>query len=175
LLPVMLLLAGGVVSLYCLWQLRTWLREMPQPEQGKDPVRLEALVDELVATAETTVAMVQERSEALTAAVAQADRRLIELSAAVKAAPVTAVPAAASAALSEPPLPVVPGPEPKPEPEPEPDLEPEPQPEPGRELHTRVYRLADQGHDVTAIARQMGLTKGEVLLILGLRQGARSL
>lgn len=37
-------------------------------------------------------------------------------------------------------------------------------------LYRRVYSLHDQGVDVTQIAKQVGLTKGEVQLILGLRE-----
>lgn len=152
--PVTLLLAGGAISLYCLWQLGRWLRETDQTTRETDPARLEALVDELVVTAETTVTMIQDRSEALSGVIAQADKRLAELSAAV-AAPVAA-PVEAVAT----------------EQEPAPDA---PAVEAGRGTHAQVYQLADNGQDVTAIARQMGLTKGEVLLILGLRQTGRGL
>ena len=146
-LPGLFLLAGGAVSLYCLWQLGRWLREGTEAPPARDASRLEALVDELVATAEATVTMIQDRSEALSDVIAEADRRLALL---------TAVPAPAPVAVNEP--------------------EPAgPEVEPGRELHAQVYRLLDGGQDVTAVARQLGLTKGEVLLIQGLRQPSRSL
>lgn len=38
------------------------------------------------------------------------------------------------------------------------------------ETHRLVYTLADKGNDVTQIARQLSMAKGEVQLILGLRR-----
>lgn len=182
-LPFLLLLAGGAVSLYCLWQFKRWLGE-PQEANPAGSQRLEVLVDELVATAEATSAVVQEKAETLTELIAEADRRIRALAdggaeapapaAAVQrpavAAPVPetavhvpagVVQAQAAAAQA---LPTV---------APEPARTAAAPPAPASalpELHRQVYALADSGHDVTAIARRLGLSKGEVMLVLGLRK-----
>jgi len=165
LLPWLALLVGGAVSLYCLWQFRRWLG-VPQEAVPAASRRLEVLVDELVATAEAASAVVQEKADALTELVAQADRRLHALAAASQAvagpavagpAPAAPVAAVAPAAPAEPIAAAV-----------------EAAPAPTAvhpDLHRQVYALADGGHDVTTIARRLGLTKGEVMLILGLRKG----
>jgi len=151
LLPFLLLLAGGAVSLYCLWQFRRWLGEPAESGQAGSQ-RLEVLIDELVATAEATSTVVRERADALTGLIAEADRRIGAL-----AAPPPAVVEAQAVAVAPPaPAQVV-------------AAAPEPAPGPA-EAHRQVYALADAGHDVTAIARRLGLTKGEVLLILGIRK-----
>ncbi|HWI62389.1 MAG TPA: hypothetical protein VNT75_11160 [Symbiobacteriaceae bacterium] len=155
-LPFLLLLTGGAVSMYCLWQFRRWLGEAPEKESASAQ-RLEVLVDELVATAEATSAVVEEKAEALTELIAQADRRLGALAAASQAVPVAAAPVPAPVEAAAP-VPVA---------------APEAVPAAGSgqsETHRKVYALADGGHDVTAIARRLGLSKGEVLLILGLRK-----
>ena len=151
-LPFLLLLVGAAVSLYCVWQFRRWLGE-PQEAVPVGMQRLEVLVDELVATAESTSAVVQEKADALTELVAQADRRIGALAAAAQGP-------AAPAPVQERPAPAA--------------APPEPVPAPAAaalsDVHHQVYALADGGSDVTAIARRLGLTKGEVMLILGLRK-----
>ncbi|MDF2627924.1 MAG: hypothetical protein K0R39_1755 [Symbiobacteriaceae bacterium] len=172
-MQTLLLLAGGAVALYCLWQFRRWLGE--PPEAGPAGVqRLETLVDELVATAEATSAVVQEKAEALAGLIAEADRRIGALSdekaaagapaasqpTLVAHAPLPAEPAAAPpAAVSAPVTALAPA---------LPAAEPPAAHVP--ETHRQVYALADAGHEVTAIARSLGLTKGEVQLILGIRK-----
>jgi transposase-like protein len=161
--PFLLLLVGGGVALYCLWQFRRWLGEA-QPGAGGAPgmQRLEVLVDELVATAEATAAVVQEKAEALSELITQADQRIGALSApAVAAPPMAAAPAAAPAPVAA----AVPAPEPAPAPAPAPASAPA-----LPEMHRDVYALADSGQDVTMIARRLGLTKGEVQLVLSLRR-----
>lgn len=170
--PLLLSLAGAAVALYCLWQLRRWLQET-QAAAAAGPQRLEALVDELLATAEATAIVVQEKAEALEAVIAQADRRIETLH---RGAPAPEAAVAASVAPAPAPAePAAPGPTPAPAsaPAPEPVLPAPPASEPGQELpeiHRAVYTLYDAGQDHTAIARRLGLTKGEVQLILGLRQ-----
>lgn len=149
-LPSLLLLAGGAVALYCLWQFRRWLGE-PAESGPAGSQRLEVLIDELVATAEATSAVVQERADALTGLIAEADRRIGALAAPPPAVAEVQAPAVAPPAPAQ----AVPAPEPVTGPP---------------EAHRQVYALADAGHDVTAIARRLGLTKGEVLLILGIRK-----
>lgn len=148
-LPILLLLAGGAVSLYCLWQFRRWLGE-PAESGPSGSQRLEVLVDELVATAEAASAVVRERAEALTELIAEADRRVGALAAPAPVVETQEPPVAPPA-----PAPAVPASEPVAGP---------------ADAHRQVYALADAGHDVTAIARRLGLTKGEVLLILGIRK-----
>lgn len=166
---LLLSLAGGAVALYCLWQLRRWLGEA-EAASAAGPQRLEALVDELLVTAEATAAVVQEKAEALEAVIARADERVAALGKAVEGAPVLARPAGsmAEARPAAAALPEVPVEAPVLAPEP-PAAAPAPQAA-GPDLHERVAALADAGLDVTAIARQMGLTKGEVQLVLGLRR-----
>jgi DNA-binding NarL/FixJ family response regulator len=163
LLPFLLLLTGGAVSLYCLWQFRRWLGEAQPGAAGAPGMRrLEVLVDELVATAEATAAVVQEKAEALTALITQADQRIGALSA-PPAAEIRPSVSMAPAALSAPVAAAMAAPEAEPE--------PAPAPVPALpDLHREVYALADSGQDVTMIARQLGLTKGEVQLVLSLRR-----
>lgn len=214
-MQTLLLLTGGAIALYCLWQFRRWLGE-PQETGPAGIQRLETLVDELVATAEATSAVVQEKAEALAGLIAEADRRIGALSAgdagagagsagraaagrpepAVQAEmrPQAAVPttdaqptevrraevrrepavgpdlpATASAAPAGAKAEVVPANAAVGAPAPaQPAAE-----QPGTQvpdLHRQVYALADAGNDLTAIARRLGLTKGEVQLILGLRK-----
>lgn len=185
-MQTLLLLAGGAVALYCLWQFRRWLGE--SQESGPAGVqRLETLVDELVATAEATSTVVQEKAEALAGLIAEADRRIGALPAGEAAT------AAVPAGRSEAPGPTV---EAHPEPAVSPDagvratdvavgavlrgapgpsqtpVQPVVEPSGPRspDLHRQVYDLADAGSDLTAIARGTGLSKGEVQLILGLRK-----
>jgi hypothetical protein len=164
--PFLLLMIGGAVSLYCLWQLRRWLAQS-EAAGSAGARQLENLVDELVATAETTVAMVDEKAEVLSRLLARADERLGRLSAVPGVAQPQALPAAE------------PVPAPAPEPAPRAVAEPVPHaphgapaglPDRQREMYATVYALADAGHDVTAIARRLNMTKGEIQLILGLRQ-----
>lgn len=188
---LLLSLAGGAIALVCLWQLRRWLAES-EAAAAAGPRRMEALVDELLATAEATNALVEEKAETLAAAVAEADKRLALLAAAA------AQPAAAVAVqpAAPPPVPAVPA---------QPVLQsvmqpvvqaPAPPPAPAQtdpatarvaaaveavregrapadsgdegDLYVKVHSLAGAGVSVTAIARQLGLSKGEVQLILGL-------
>lgn len=144
--PFLLLLIGGAISLYSLWQFRRWLTA-GQEGVAAGSRRLEGLVDELVATAEATVSAVEEKAEALTDVIARADEKLARLEAATVAPPAPA-PAQPAAAVA-------------PAPAADADLP---------ELHRLIYGLADAGKDVTGIARQLHITKGEVELILGLRQ-----
>ncbi|HLN63169.1 MAG TPA: hypothetical protein VK464_16660 [Symbiobacteriaceae bacterium] len=159
----LLALVGGAVALYCLWQFRRWLAE-GELSSGAGPRRLEVLVDELLTTAEATSSVVQEKAEALAEAIAEADKRIAALK-----APAAAAPAGAEQpdeAAPEPAVPTItlPLPEPGPAAVAEPGVP---------VLHRDVYALADAGQDLTTIARTLGLTKGEVQLILGLRQTVR--
>jgi hypothetical protein len=107
---------------------------------------------------EATAAVVQEKAEALSELITQADQRIGALSApAVAAPPMAAAPAAAPAPVAA----AVPAPAPAPAPASAPALP---------EMHRDVYALADSGQDVTMIARRLGLTKGEVQLVLSLRR-----
>lgn len=225
--PVLLLLAGGAVAFYGIWQFRRWIRET-QEAVAAGPRRLETIVDELVATAEATVAAVAEKSESVVEVLDRADQTVRRLEEATKAAleslealkhageksakkPAApkASPARAgggrsrAAAAAKPPGGTPPAPTPSAEPPPR-ELEiqellgrrrvplrsqsfehagasrhAEPAPlrkETGAatadlpDLHRRIYGLADAGLDVTDIARQLSMTKGEVQLILGLRR-----
>lgn len=57
---------------------------------------------------------------------------------------------------------------------PAPPLEGRSGPPPGtNEKSEAVHKLADEGHDVLTIAKMLGLGKGEVQLILGLRETPR--
>lgn len=173
----MLSLAGGATALYCLWQLRRWLAEA-EAAASAGPRRMEALVDELLATAEATTAMVEEKAEALATAVAEADKRLAALSGG------TEVPAAMPAVqpAAAPVAPVVAQPQVAPPVAPSDPAAarvaaaveavrqgkaPAPAADEG-DLYAQVQALAGAGVSVTAIARQLGLSKGEVQLILGL-------
>jgi hypothetical protein len=158
-LPFLLFLIGAALSVYCLWQLRRWL-EQADGAAAAGSRRLGSLVDELVATAETTVSVVEEKAEALAAAIARADERLVRLEAAVAAPPVQAMPA----------MPAVRAVAPAHEPGPAAVAVPVPA---QRELYSKVYALADAGHDVTGIARTLNIAKGEVQLILGIRPATR--
>jgi hypothetical protein len=169
-MQTLLLLAGGAVALYCLWQFRRWLGE-PQESGPAGVQRLETLVDELVATAEATSAVVQDKAEALAGLLAEADRRIGALSA--------GEPLPGAGRLS-----AVDQPEPTVTPEvsvaaPESASVPSQAPVQALaeaagprvpDLHRQVYELVDAGTDVTAIARRLGMTKGEVQLILGIRK-----
>lgn len=162
----LLALVGGAVALYCLWQFRRWLAE-GERSSGAGPRRLEVLVDELLTTAEATSSVVQEKAEQLAEAIAEADKRIAALKAPAAGAP--AVPGQPAGAAPEPVVPTVTLPLPEPEP-----AVAVAEPEPGVPvLHRDVYALADAGQDLTTIARTLGLTKGEVQLILGLRQPVR--
>lgn len=164
-LPFMLLLTGGTISLYCLWQFRRWLSRT-EAAVSAAPRRLEVLVDELIAAAETTAAAVEEKAEALAGLLEEADRKLGQLQGAPgDARPAREEPAARPMQSTEAP-PMERGAVPLLPPAPtsvavlQSNLS---------EAHAGVYRLADAGMDVTGIARQLGMTKGEVQLILGLR------
>jgi hypothetical protein len=163
LLATLLALAGAAVALYSLWQLRRWLAE-GETSAAAVPRRLEALVDELLVTAETTSTVVQDKAEALAVAIAEADRRLEAL----RAIPMRE---ATTAALPrEVPAATVPIPPPLPDPV---SAVPAAAVPVVPDLHRQVYGLTDAGQDVTAVARKLGLTKGEVQLILGLRQNGQ--
>jgi len=245
LLPVLLLLAGGAIAFAGIWQFRRWIQET-QDEMSAGPRRLEVIVDELVATAETTVAAIEEKTEALAGSLSRADLAVKRVEEAIKAAqelaaapkppsgkaaredPAPKASAAKRGGTKPPPRapvaqrPLQPAIAPSPEiltaeqerPAPRPELklaeplpsreqeirellgrrppprmhaperpvaarpaEPAPRrPESGAapadlpDLHQRVYALTDKGVDVTDIARQLSMTKGEVQLILGLRR-----
>lgn len=148
-MPVALLLLGGALAAYSLWQLRRWLVEAER-HAAAGPRRLEAIAAELIATAEGTAAAVAEKTEALADAIARANAAAARLD-------------AAAVGAGDPEGPQAPSPEPAP-------VKAAPAPVVERpEMHRRVYSLADAGLDVTGIARQLGLAKGEVQLILGLR------
>lgn len=164
----LLITAGAATSLYCLWQIRQWLAGAAAAAEAA-PRRLEALAEELLTTAETTVAALEEKAEALNRAVAEADIRLARLGGGAFHAEPAPQPApervaqlagaagevAASVASEPVPAPVAPSGG---------FLADRP------EVHLTVYNLADAGYDVTTIARRLNMTKGEIQLILGLRQ-----
>lgn len=182
----MLLLVGGGLSLYCLWRFRGWLGQPHGSEIGAAHIqRIEVLVDELLATAEATSSVVQEKAEALQELIDRADRRLRALEAAVEDAPLPApAPAPVAAAVEVPaaapapapvsgPSPLRPMPLPASlpaDPVPVVDVAGAPEPAGQTEVQRKVYTLADQGQDVTAIARRLGMTKGAVQLMLSLRR-----
>ncbi len=156
-MSILLLVIGATLSLYCLWQLHRWLRSA-EAASAEGPRRLEKLVDELVATAEATVSMVDEKAETLTAAIERADLVLRRLEGAVATSPSER---AKEEPAAEPPVAVrEPVLAPAPKQAAEPDLPP---------AYAEVYRMADKGLGVTEIARRLNMTKGEVQLILGLR------
>lgn len=160
-LPAVLLLAGGTICLLSLWQLRRWIMDLKR-ETAAAPRRLEAIVDELIATAEAASAAVAEKTEDLAEQIGRAERAAAELRTLNARPP---APARPEAPALEPRAVDVPEPaaaEPREPPRPDAPLLPE--------MHRRVYQLADSGQDVTAIARFLSLTKGEVQLILGLRR-----
>jgi hypothetical protein len=176
LFSVLLLMLGVAISAYCLWQLRRWLSGA-EAAVAAGPKRLEALVDELVATAEATVAAVEEKAESLAVLLEEADVKLAKLkgtgsggegptvakvTAAAQARPVEL----ASVHILEP---VVRQPEPFVSPV---VIPAQPQGATTPELHAEVYRLLDAGTDQTGIARQLGISRGEVHLILGLRRSS---
>jgi hypothetical protein len=68
------MLGGLGLAILSLWQVGRLLREAERA-----PARLDALVDELVATAEATTATVVDRAEALTTLLAAADERIAAL------------------------------------------------------------------------------------------------
>ncbi len=161
---VLLLLIGGGIAFYSLWQLRRWLAEAER-QSAAGPRRLEAIVEELIATAEGASAAVAEKTEALELSITKANAALAKLDA-----------ANAGGVQSAAPRRLV-GPRVKRAAAPEPVAAPAAQADPVLmsapdvpELHRRVYTLADTGQDVTTIARQLSLTKGEVQFILGLRR-----
>jgi len=175
--PSFLLLAvGTIITGYSLWQLKQWIRQM-QEASLTAPQRLEAIVEELVLTAEVASAAVAEKTEQLDAALASVDERIVKLSKAAGAAraategmpstrsrPRQAYRVRSSERVSAPEnepieltLPI-------------PSHRPLNLPPAMPELHRRVYRLADAGNDITTIARQLSVTKGEIQLILNLRR-----
>lgn len=169
---VLLLLVGVGVLLYSLWQLRRWLAEA-QGRLAAAPRRLEGIVEELIVTAEGAAAVVAERTEALEGTIARANATLAKLDAAMTgrsragelslrkrvSVPKDRHPRAASASLGS-----------VQATETAPAVPPAPATPEIPELHRRVYALADAGQDLTSIARQLSLTKGEVQFILGLRR-----
>lgn len=214
-LPVLLLVIGGLITGYALWQVRRWLRET-SVSLTEGPRRLEAIAEELINSAEAASAAVAEETERLADLITRAEARAGELRALLERSPepvrapgsgkqvpgargervmVTAVPvrfrharkeirrtAAERTALSQP----------GPGPAPAVSLSIQPAPMPAAasvtaeqpvsiresnpvtnempETHRLVYTLADRGQDVTQIARQLSMTKGEVQLILSLRR-----
>lgn len=81
---VLALMLGGLgLAGLSLWQVSRLLREVERA-----PARLDALVDELVATAEATTATVTDRAEELSILLAAADERIATLRQAQMAEPV---------------------------------------------------------------------------------------
>lgn|GEM_PF-2168900 len=181
-LAVLLFLAGATASAYCLWQFRRWLQEAEAATAAR-PRELERLTDELLATAEMTTAVVQEKSEVLQGLIEEADRRVATLARREEQPPAPVI--ALQPRVDEPPV----TPEVVAPPLPEPVVEQAPiQPEapvPAQEesrlpveradmpvLHQQVLALAAAGRDEASIARELGLGRGEVRLILDLRRKA---
>lgn len=157
----LLFVAGLVLIGWSWWMVRSaYLTHLQTTERHKR--ELEALIDDLVTVAEEVSADVERRSKELRDLCHQADLLLMRLgslpaapapAAAVTASlePVAAAPVAAAAAAAEPAI----------------------DPSDVAEVRSRaeeVWRLAQQGRDVTDIARLTNKTKGEVQLILGLRK-----
>jgi transposase-like protein len=172
----LLLVSGTIITGYALWQLKQWVRQMQEASLSA-PHRLEAIVEELVLTAEVASAAVAEKTEQLDAALASVDERLAKLQTAAVAARAAADGLPVSRPRPRPAqrLPVSTRVSPSaPEPVeltlPAPSLRPLDLQPAMPELHRRVYRLADAGSDVTTIARQLSVTKGEIQLILNLRR-----
>jgi DNA-binding NarL/FixJ family response regulator len=136
---------GGCLTLYTLWQVRRALRSLEEARMA-GPVRLQEIMDELVASAELASQVVEEKSEELIRLISMADDRLLRLG---KTATTPA------------------GVEQLPEDLRQPELE---QPQVVNERHRLVLDLANRGSDVTGIARELNITKGEVQLILGIHR-----
>jgi len=174
--PFLLLVAGTIITGYALWQLKHWVRQI-QDASLSAPQRLEAIVEELVLTAEVASAAVAEKTEQLDAALASVDERIAKLqtSAAAARAAADGMPPARLRSRQAYRLPA-PTRDPSPQTEPVDLVLPAPSLRPldlhptMPELHRRVYRLADAGNDITTIARQLSVTKGEIQLILNLRR-----
>lgn len=184
-----------LLTLYNWWLVRGVRRDL----QRVNPERLTRLVDELVATAEEAAAVVSERTQRLQSVLDQADVKAADLGSLVGKAAFGALPHPEAPTRSGPGQTVRSGPAPErmgvatpahPPPFDRP-LSPEParagettvrnwEPaelaapeavaataEPGRD---EVYALADSGMDPRGIARRLGITLGEVEMILGLRK-----
>lgn len=134
-----LMLVGLVLAGYALRQVGRLLREAEQA-----PARLDALVDELVATAEATTATVVDRAEALGQLLVAADERIAALRAAQPAAaPAHVPPATAQVGFTAPPAPA-----------------------PAPSLAEVVGARAAAGQDEATIARELGLARTAVRLAL---------
>lgn len=172
----LLLVTGAIITGYALWQLKQWVRQMQEASLSA-PQRLEAIVEELVLTAEVASAAVAEKTEQLDAALASVDERIAKLQTAAVAARAAADGMSANRPrfrqayrLPDPARVSPPATEPLELAMPAPSLRPLDLHPAMPELHRRVYRLADAGNDVTTIARQLSVTKGEIQLILNLRR-----
>jgi hypothetical protein len=73
-----LLVIGLGIMLFCLWRFKRYTREMIQAAAA-GPKRLEVLVEELIATAESTASLVSEKTEELEAYIQAADLRIASL------------------------------------------------------------------------------------------------
>ena len=146
---VMAAVCGG--GLLALW----WVKRKPGPtaRSARPDASVRAMGDllaELKRTSDSMAASLDRRAADLRALIAEADKRLALL----EAAPTPVVPPARP----------VSGP-PSPGDDVAPDL---------KAMFGVVYAKADEGKPVTEIARDTGLSKGSVQLILGLRDLQRS-
>ncbi len=119
----------------------------PAPNPQASVRALGDLLEELRRTSKSMTESLDRRAAELKVLVAEADRRLEAL----KAAPSPTVPSAPAPAASVPDLAV--------------DVSPE-----MKAVFDSVYEQADRGRPVTDIARETGLNKTAVTLILGLRE-----
>lgn len=180
------LVVTGLLTLYNVWLIRGARREL----QRVNPERLTRLVDELVATAEEASAAVSERTERLEEVLKRADLATAALAsppAPAAGAPLrteAAPPEATTAAVlaerrgahlshTHPPTPASADPV-QPARAPVQSWEPAelaaPDEPTGEVSRADVYALADRGLDSRSIARRLGITRGEVETILGLRR-----
>lgn len=129
---LVLMLGGFVLAVLSLWQVSRLLRE-----SERAPARLDALVDELVATAEATTATVADRAEELSLLLAAADERIATLREVQQAIPVQ--PSAPPTAMPSAPV---------------------------RSLAAVVGARAAAGQDEATIARELGLATTAIRLAL---------
>ncbi len=158
------LVAGAALIVWSWWMVRRgYLSGLESLEQGKR--ELEAVVEELVSVAEQVTNEMKERQAKLEELCAQSDLRIGRLGGLVdkghRFTPVSGVikatlPRSAGARREEPATAqAVPA---------EPGVAMDSSP------HSAVWQLAEQGMEVTDIARVTQRTNGEVQLILGLRK-----
>jgi len=163
-LKYLFLLAGAALMFWGIW---TWKRELrrtsPQSKTAADSGRreLEGVVEELVAVSEEVLGDVKTRSEELKDLIRQADHRISELRTMSGAIAVTAGRADAAAsrefAGSEIPESYIPR------------ESAGSRQSGGGERYAEILALASQGLEVTEIARVTNRSKGEVQLILDLK------